>query len=81
MKLSFATGGSCAERIDMEIEDGRIVSTGFVGGKPGNPLVLEVLSKGKDVAEAIALLRGLACNGDSSCPGRLARALEEAIGK
>ncbi len=79
MKLSFATDGSCAKRIDIEIEEGKIVSAEFVGGTPGNPLVLDALSKGRDVAEVIECLRSLACNGDTSCPGRLALALEKAI--
>lgn len=81
MKLSFDTDGSCAKRIDIEIEEGKIVSTEFVGGTPGNPMVLDVLSKGRDVTEAIKCLQSLACNGDTSCPGRLAHALEEAISK
>ncbi len=81
MKLSFDTDGSCAKRIDIDVEGGRIVSVEFVGGTPGNPLVLEVLSPGKDVTEVIKCLQSLACNGDNSCPGRLARALEQATGK
>lgn len=80
MKVSFATGGSCTERIDIEIEEGKIASVEFVGGTPGNPVVLELLSKGKAVAEVIEYLQGLACHGDTSCPARLARALEEAVG-
>lgn len=79
MKLSLATDGSCAKKIDIEVEDGKIVSAEFVGGTPGNPVVLEALSKGKDVTAAIECLRSLACNGDTSCPGRLALALEKAI--
>jgi uncharacterized protein (TIGR03905 family) len=81
MKIAFDTDGSCAKRIEMEIEGGRIVSTEFVGGSPGNPQVLAALSNGMDVAEAIKCLRSFACNGDTSCPGRLARALEEAVSK
>ncbi len=81
MRVSFDTNGSCAKRIDIEIEEGKIISAEFVGGTPGNPLVLEVLSKGMDVTEAINRLRSLACDGDTSCPGRLARTLEEAVGK
>jgi uncharacterized protein (TIGR03905 family) len=80
MKLAFDTDGSCAKRIEIEIEEGKIVSTEFIGGAPGNPQVLEALSSGMEVAEAIKCLQSFACNGDTSCPGRLARALEEAVG-
>ncbi len=81
MKLSLAHDGSCAKGMEIEIDEGRIVSVDFVGGKPGNPLVLEILSKGKEVTEAIECLQSLACNGDNSCPSRLALALREAIGE
>jgi uncharacterized protein (TIGR03905 family) len=81
MKLAFDTDGSCAKRIEIEIEEGRIVSTKFIGGTPGNALVLAALSNGTEVAEAIKCLQSFSCNGDTSCPGRLARALEEAVGR
>jgi uncharacterized protein (TIGR03905 family) len=80
MKLTFDTGGTCAERIDIEIKDGMIVATEFIGGHPGNPVVTELLAEGEAVTDVIKYLKGLACNGDSSCPGRLARALEKALG-
>lgn len=79
MKLNLDTDGICAKGIEIEVEEGKIVSVEFVGGTPGNPVVLEALAKGKDVNAAIECLRTLACNGDASCPGRLALALEKAI--
>ncbi len=79
MKLSFVTDGSCAQRIDIEIEDGQIVATEYIGGHPGNPVVAAALAQGSNVVEAIKCLRSLACNGDTSCPGRLAKLLEESI--
>ncbi len=81
MKLSFAVDGSCAKTVEIEIEAGMIVSTEFIGGTPGNPQVLAALSQGMEVTEAIKCLQSFACNGDTSCPGRLALALEEAIGR
>jgi uncharacterized protein (TIGR03905 family) len=81
MKVSLDHNGSCTKKIDIEIENGRIVSTGFTGGNPGSPQVLAALAQGMDIAETITLLRGFACNDDTSCPGRLASALEDALGK
>lgn len=81
MKVSFETEGSCAKRIDLEVAGGKIVTCEFIGGTPGNPEVIAALAEGMEVTEAIKCLRNFACNGDTSCPGRLALALEEAMGK
>ena len=81
MKLSLDHGGSCTKKIDIEIDDGRIVSTEFTGGHPGSPQVVAALAEGMDITETIRLLRSFSCNDDTSCPGRLASALEEAVGK
>ncbi len=80
MKLSLSHDGSCAKGIEIEIVEGKIVSVEFVGGAPGNPRVIAALSQGMEVAEAVKCLRSLDCNGNASCPGRLAVALEEAVG-
>jgi uncharacterized protein (TIGR03905 family) len=81
MKLSFGHDGSCTKKIVMDIDNGRIVSTEFIGGQPGNPQVLAALAEGMEVSEAISLLQSIACNDDTSCPGRLARSLAEAVAK
>jgi uncharacterized protein (TIGR03905 family) len=81
MKLSFDHNGSCTKKIVMEIDNGRIVSTEFIGGQPGNPQILEALAEGMEVSETIGLLQGIACNDDTSCPGRLARSLAAAVAK
>jgi uncharacterized protein (TIGR03905 family) len=81
MKISFVAEGSCAKRIDLEVTGGKIVTCEFMGGTPGNPEVIAALAEGMEVTEAIKCLRNFACNGDTSCPGRLALALEEAMSK
>jgi uncharacterized protein (TIGR03905 family) len=81
MKLSLSHNGSCAKGIEIEIIDGKIVSTEFVGGVPGNPSVIAALSEGMKVSEAVECLKNMDCNGNISCPGRLALALEDAVGK
>lgn len=77
MKVSYITSGSCASRIDVEIEDGVIVSTRFVDGCAGNTQAVAALVRGMEVGEAIRRLRGIACQGDTSCPDQLAKALEQ----
>ena len=78
MKISYETSGSCASRIEIEIEDGVIVSTRFVDGCAGNTQAVAALVRGMSVSEAIGRLKGIACQGDTSCPDQLAKALEQA---
>ena len=78
MRLSYETSGSCATRIDIEIEGGVIVDTAFINGCAGNTQAVAALVKGMPVAEAVRRLKGIACQGDTSCPDQLARALETA---
>ncbi|QWV94847.1 TIGR03905 family TSCPD domain-containing protein [Geomonas oryzisoli] len=77
MKVSYNTSGSCASRIEIEIEDGVIVATKFVDGCAGNTQAVAALVRGMEVSEAIRRLKGIACQGDTSCPDQLARALEQ----
>jgi uncharacterized protein (TIGR03905 family) len=77
MQLSYETSGSCATRIDIEIEDGVIVGAEFINGCAGNTQAVAALVRGMQVSEAIQRLKGIACQGDTSCPDQLARALEQ----
>jgi len=77
MRLSYLTSGSCATRIEIEIEDGVIIGTEFVDGCAGNTQAVAALVRGMEVGEAIKRLKGIACQGDTSCPDQLARALEQ----
>ncbi|HEY5521801.1 MAG TPA: TIGR03905 family TSCPD domain-containing protein [Desulfuromonadaceae bacterium] len=81
MRFSYKTAGSCATRIDIEIDPrGAIVSVDFIDGCAGNTQAVAALVKGMSVAEAVRRLKGIACQGDTSCPDQLARALETAGG-
>lgn len=80
MRISYTTSGSCATRIDIDIEDGVIAGAQFINGCPGNTSAVAALVRGMPVAEAVRRLRGIACQGDTSCPDQLARALESAAG-
>lgn len=78
MRLSYKTIGSCASQIDVEIEDGVIVNVDFIDGCAGNTQAIAALVKGMAVEEAVRRLRGIACQGETSCPDQLALALEAA---
>jgi uncharacterized protein (TIGR03905 family) len=77
MHLSYQTSGTCVSRIEIDIEDGVIVGTEFVDGCAGNTQAVAALVRGMEVSEAISRLKGIACQGDTSCPDQLARALEQ----
>jgi uncharacterized protein (TIGR03905 family) len=79
MRLSYDTVGSCATRINIEIEDGMITGVEFIDGCPGNTQAVAALVKGMAVVEAMTRLKGIACQGDTSCPDQLAMALEKAL--
>jgi uncharacterized protein (TIGR03905 family) len=81
MQVSYETSGSCATRIEIEIEDGIIVGTQFINGCAGNTQAVAALVRGMQVDEAIKRLRGIACQGDTSCPDQLAKALEQSKGQ
>ena len=78
MRFVYKTQGSCATQIEIEIEDGAIVETRFVNGCAGNTRAVAALVRGMAVEEAILRLKGIACQGETSCPDQLARALEKA---
>lgn len=79
VRLSYETVGSCATRIDIEIEDGVIMAAEFINGCPGNTQAIAALVRGMEVVEAVQRLKGIACQGDTSCPDQLAKALEAAV--
>ena len=75
--LSYKTQGVCSRQIDIEIENGVIISAKFTGGCSGNTQGVAALVVGMTVEEAIKRLRGIHCGPRStSCPDQLARALE-----
>lgn len=76
MKFSYKTVGTCSKQINIEVESGVLVSADFIGGCSGNGQAVAALVKEMPVTEVVRRLRGIACQGDTSCPDQLARALE-----
>lgn len=78
---TFLTQGTCSRAINYEVVDGTVTACEFVGGCPGNTLGVARLVVGRKAEEVIAVLKGIRCRNDTSCPDQLARALESVTEK
>jgi uncharacterized protein (TIGR03905 family) len=77
-KISYTTKGVCSKRIDIEIEDGVVLSAVYTGGCHGNTQGISALVKGMKVDDVIERLSGICCGfKPTSCPDQLAKALAE----
>jgi len=74
---TYITRGTCARKINFEIENGKIKSCEFVGGCTGNTQGIAKLVIGMPIDEVIARTEGIMCRSGTSCPDQLARALRE----
>lgn len=74
--LHYKTQGTCSRQIDIEIVDGVITHCEIIGGCRGNTNGLGKLCIGRKAEDVKALLKGIACRGDTSCPDQVARAIE-----
>ena len=76
--IEYTTKGTCSRKIDIDVEDGKIVSVQFLGGCSGNTQGVARLLVGMSVDEAIERLSGIHCGPrPTSCPDQVARALSE----
>ena len=79
MNYSFRPKGVCAQNMEIEIEDGKVVSLKVMGGCNGNLQGISRLVEGMEVDEVIRRLEGLSCGfKNTSCPDQLAKALRQA---
>ncbi len=80
MKYSYKTQGTCSQRIDFEIEDGKLHNVVFTAGCNGNLKAISKLVEGRDASEISALLKGNTCGFKStSCADQLSRAIDKAL--
>jgi len=74
----YNTKGTCSRQIVFNIDqDGYIKDIKFIGGCSGNLQGISRLAEGKKIDDIIALLSGIRCKGNTSCPDQLANALKE----
>lgn len=77
--MTFTPQGVCSQKIDFDIEDGKVINVRFLGGCNGNTQGISRLVEGMEIAEAISRLEGIQCGfKGTSCPDQLAKALKEA---
>lgn len=77
---TYTTHGTCAVKINFEVENDIIRHVDFVGGCSGNTQGISRLVEGMSVTDAISRLEGIKCGFKStSCPDQLAKALKEYI--
>lgn len=76
MRTTYATQGTCARFIDIETDGETVKEVKFIGGCSGNTSGLSVLLQGMNMLDVIQRLKGISCQGNTSCPDQLAKALE-----
>ena len=80
--ISYTPRSVCARKIDIDVDNGKIISVKFSGGCAGNTQGVAKLLIGMSIDEAIDRLSGIRCGFKStSCPDQLANALLEYKGK
>ena len=78
MTYTYKTRGTCSREIKFEVNDGIVSKVSFVSGCNGNLQGIGQLVEGMKVEDVITKLKGSNWNGKgTSCPDKLARALEE----
>ena len=78
MGYTYRTSGTCATKIDFDVEDGLVKNVRFTGGCNGNLKAIAALVEGQPKDKVISLLKGIKCGfKETSCSDQLAKALEE----
>ena len=73
---NYKCRGTCSTSIDLEIENGIITFCRINNGCRGNTQGVAKLATGRPAKEVAAMLKGIPCRSDTSCPDQLARAIE-----
>ena len=78
MEYTYKTSGTCASKIDFDLEDGLVKNVRFTGGCNGNLKAIAALVEGEPKEKVIKILKGIKCGlKNTSCSDQLAKALEE----
>ena len=77
-KINYTPNGVCSRRMEIEVDDGKIIAVKIIGGCAGNTQGVSRLLVGMSIDEAIERLSGIRCGfKPTSCPDQLAKALKE----
>lgn len=78
MHVKYNTKGTCAVRIEFDVENGVVKNVAFLGGCDGNHKGIAALVEGQKPEEVTKKLKGITCGRrTTSCPDQLALALED----
>ena len=76
--FTYSTKGTCSRQILFDVdENNKLHNVRFIGGCGGNLQGIARLVENKDINEIEALLAGVRCKGNTSCPDQLAKAIGE----
>ncbi len=76
--FTYSTKGTCSRQILFDVDaDNKMHNVRFIGGCGGNLQGISRLVEGKDIDEIEALLAGVRCKGNTSCPDQLSKAIGE----
>ena len=78
--IAYKTRGTCATKIQFDLNEGKLHSVSFEGGCDGNLKALSILAEGMNAEELVKKLKGLRCGRrETSCADQLATAVVRAI--
>ena len=73
--FTYQCKGTCSTSIDLEIRDGIITYCKINNGCKGNTQGVAKLATGRNAEEIAAMLEGIPCRGNTSCPDQLSKAI------
>ena len=73
--FTYHCRGTCSTSIDLEIENGIITFCRINNGCRGNTQGVAKLATGRKAEEVAAMLEGIPCRGNTSCPDQLSKAI------
>lgn len=76
---SYKPVGVCSREMRFDLIQGKVRNIDIVGGCQGNLGGIAKLIDGMDAFDVIEKLKGIPCQGDTSCPDQLAKAIELAL--
>ena len=80
MQYIYHTKGTCASRIELELDGGVIKNVTFINGCKGSLAGLSRLVVGQPAVQSRDKLAGIPCGPrKTSCPDQLAQAIDEAL--
>ena len=75
---TYSPKGTCSRQILFDVDaENKMHNLRFIGGCSGNLQGIARLVEGRDIDEVEALLAGVRCKGNTSCPDQLSKAIAE----